>query len=167
MAELSKIDVAALRKCNTIVVRMDRKDGTSSVYAVKNATKSERDPFACDQHHLVPAEVILSHSYRMSVREVDCIAHLYFSPGGECLDVTDTAVAALRAGDILGFTFYMDAMTTGRMSDAGFSSDCLYLTISRGGKLVAKFLVNTWIGQNSPFCGRFVRGAKEREETAA
>src|SRR5215510_11663806 len=56
MYTLTKMDVAALRAADTLCVHLT-KDRPGLVRAIKRANVTERNPFAQDAEHIIPAEV--------------------------------------------------------------------------------------------------------------
>ena len=163
---LSKLDVAAIRKCDWLTVRYVAQPAgsrASQVEAWKRANKTESDPFAQDVVHLVPASVTLLQDTRHDYSRAECVAVIWPYSAGHVRSVIDT----LRAGDQIEMQFYPDGHSSPALLKAGFHADLLSLGIRRGGKPFAVFDFDVEISNSISW--RMCRGvtAREIEQIAA
>jgi hypothetical protein len=131
--ELTKIDIAALRHADHIVAWLDCNGVVGSKFeAVKRAEKTEKNPFATDIRHEIPAPVRTHGNAAWS-----CVESVSLFPSQACQ--ASSALATLRVGDAIALEFYPDSHTTQALREAGFHGDAFNLHIHRKGKLVATF----------------------------
>lgn len=156
---LTKTDIAAMRQCDHLVVR---RDPAPLVYCIKNAKRSEHDPFGQDIRFNIAVPVIIGHDWRYDVSHCTAFNMIWNYP----TQITQTGciLATLRVGDEIRFVFMVDGHSTQAMEDAGFHGDVLKLEVRRGGKLVADWDLAVSICQNNT--ARMVKGAVLRREAA-
>jgi hypothetical protein len=151
MCELTKIDIAAMKKCTHFIVRRDSKP---LVYCVKSVEKTEANPFAQDVHHyLTDAPVEFNGAWDIDVSACYAFAMLWNYPD----QVTEfgSILSTLRAGDKVTFNFRPDWHTTGNMKDVGLHADVLEMRVYRGKE---RFLWNLKV-QIAPDTHRMINGA--------
>ena len=136
MTTLTKMDVAALRKADTLVVHLSKEHANGLVRAIKRVERDERNPFAQDVEHIITAaSVSLYHSNASDLIAnggVRCTGHVSFYHSQNT--PASTIIHTLREGDEITFRFYPDAHTNGYVFDAGLHADVLYLDVRRNGK---------------------------------
>lgn len=156
---LSKIDVAAIRKCDWLTVRYYAQPSasrTSQIEAWKRAEKTERDPFAQDVVHIVPASVTIRHDYSRISSSAECVAVIWPYSEGHVRSIIDT----LRAGDQIELQFYPDGHSSPALLKAGFHADLLSLSVRRNDKRVASFDLTVELSNNT---WRMCRHVTERQ----
>lgn len=141
---LTKLDLAAISKCDYLTVRFAGSDvGRSRVDAIKRAVKTGSDPFAVDRYHAIAAPIgVFGYDYKPDdVCRVTCVEvlWLYHDQHGHVASVFGT----LRAGDAIKFEFYPDCHSNGNMARAGLHGDALRLHVYRGDEAVRR-LVAVW-----------------------
>jgi hypothetical protein len=135
---LTKTDIAALRKCDSIAVHLSQHSPEGKVRAIKRAKKSERDPFAQDVEHVVTANVKINGGWcddmqdKIKKGHAACFAlvNLYH----EQRTPESNVIHTLREGDEITFRFYPDAHSNGYVAQANLHADVLYLDVTRKGK---------------------------------
>jgi hypothetical protein len=140
MTTLTKIDVAALRKCDDICVHLGARHPDGLVRAIKRKGYGNPDPFATDIEHIVTAKVeidTLRGRQALEAGDVQCFAMIgvYHSQHTGQSSILKT----LRAGDEITFRFYPDAHTNGYVAMGGLHADVLYMDVRRDGKTVARW----------------------------
>ena len=134
---LDKIDIAALRKADRILFR--HSGGKSTIEAIKDGVKTERDPFARDVDHIIPCDFRIedyteglfriSHDARRAGRfEAFESVHRYAHTTG----VFDTFAAFLRPGDEIRLEWMRDAGRTLALAETPLHADELRAHVSRG-----------------------------------
>lgn len=157
--KLTKIDLAALRQCDSIVVHF-KGAGESSVKAIKRARTSERDPFAADQHHTIAAPVNCRHVYGVPAHtHAEAFGHISVYHGQTT--PVGSILAVLRVGDQIGFEFYPEAHSNGYLIDAGLYGDVLNLHVTRGKQRLVFEIDHCNSPNNS---ARMVRGVADAPE---
>ena len=160
---LEKIDINALRTCDTVLVHYNGAGGAGWVHAIKRGVKTEADPFASDQTHILPIEVHIYKNWRADVSRAECWSHITLYP--DTFGPEETAIHALKVGDTVVMEFYPDHSTNGYMEAAGLHGDVLRMYVQRNGKTVAQYILDRSI---SPSTGRLCRHVYRKEdETAA
>ena len=133
---LTKIDIAALKKCDDIVFR--RRDGRDTVEAIKRKPEATAsNPFPQEHIHIIEVGSYL-RNYRKEPAPGDAWTAFDMLHGRN--PCAETAISAMRPGDTLqiNWTAGNDTQT---MTDAGFSTDELALVILRNGKAVGCYLL--------------------------
>ena len=157
MYELTKLDIAALRACDYLVVEFDARDKCNHVYATKTATPSERDPFAQDARHFMQAPVSVRVYRSEDTSHANARAHMRVYRGFPC-DVR-SVLGTLRAGDSIAFEFCAGAHSTDAILDAGFHGDILRVRVRRKGSTDYQnddqFTIDSRVGETGH---RMVRG---------
>ncbi len=138
---LTKIDIAALRQANRLIVHFNQDiPERTGVRLIKENRPTERDPFAQDIEHHLPAPVTVhnrqSWSNDLPERGVRAFGHIYLYPpmrnSGDMLYCNDTIISLLRAGDRIRFRFDADGGNCGFIVGANLHADALYLIVERG-----------------------------------
>jgi hypothetical protein len=146
--ELTKIDIAALRHADHIVAWLDCNGVVGSLFeAVKRAEKTEKNPFATDIRHEIPAPVRTVFDYRDENATWSCVESVTFYRSQACQ--ASSALATLRAGDAIALQFYPDSHTTQALKEHGFHGDAWNLLVYRKDKLVATFELRSSICQDN------------------
>jgi hypothetical protein len=152
--ELTALDVAALRKCDSLYVW--RRNDDSGVIANKRVERNAKDPFASDTaRHAIEAPVRLKYDYRYDNSGANCSAHVSQYPTQKCH--VSAIFATLRAGDGVAFEFYPDAHTNDYCAAAGLHADLLWMHVYRKGALLATWELGTSICPDNS--ARMCRGA--------
>lgn len=147
-AALTKMDIAALRQCDSLSVGLGVRDGAEPFCeAVRSIPKTESNPFATDARYSIPALVTTesgSLSSYTSSKPTRCFETLstYRVLGPN--DV-GTALATLREGDHVEFRFCPDYAANDYVAKAGLHADCLRMFVLRKGKRVGEFTLATSI----------------------
>ena len=164
---LTKMDIAALKHADCLCVHIT-KDGTI-VRAIKRNPRTEKQPFATDLEHVIPATVGLEGLRgrdELAAGRVTAFASVNLYPTQKhtaCL-----ILQTLRAGDELTFSFWPDAGTNGYVAAAGLHADCLYLHVRRNGKQIANWhLADSICPDNSARMVRGVPNSASYEKDAA
>jgi hypothetical protein len=124
MYQLTKMDIAAIRKADLLSVSLN---GTETrVTAIKEHRPTESDPFARDAEYRIEVSV---ESYSPSQSQ-KCFALLHLYRDMDCHP--SAILSLLRVGDSIRFQFYPDAHTTENLKNAGIHGDVLRLIIERG-----------------------------------
>lgn len=134
--KLTKLDIAALRKCSRIVFRHN--DGVSSVTAVKENRPSEKDPFARDIDHGIGAawqledyaegqDQMTYEARRDGAFTAFEVVYRYNSRAP-----IDTIISMLRPDDVIRLDWKRGGRRCGLLVEAGLHGDALDLTILRG-----------------------------------
>ena len=156
MLTLTKTDIAALRKGDDLIVRIDGKTGGRAM-VVKRKPYYSKDPFATDVYHDLTATVGME-SLRGDQEMRDGHVHAFAMIGIYHNQHTDTSaiLRSLKAGDEIRFTFWADGHSNGYIAAAGLHADVLYLNHYRNGKLLAKWEIATSVTPNNS--ARMVKG---------
>jgi hypothetical protein len=137
---LTKLDIAALRRCDDICVHLGSRHPEGLVRAIKRKGYGNTDPFATDIEHIVTAKVAidtLRGRRAMEAGGVECFAMIgVYIPQhtGQ-----SAILKTLRADDEITFRFYPDAHTNGYVAMGGLHADVLYLDVRRDGKTIARW----------------------------
>lgn len=152
---LTKMDIAALRQCDQLIVR---RDPDALVYATKKIAKQVNNPFASDEAvYTIAAPVRFAESWRRDTTHARAFELLYnytnqVTPFG-CI------LATLKVGDAIEFVFCADAHSSQAMREAGWHADALQLMVRRAGKLVAQWDLSVSVMRDGP--SRMVKGTVE------
>jgi hypothetical protein len=137
MITLTKTDIAAIRKADDLIVRIDNNTGKSvgKVQLVKRKGLYNKDPFAQDMYHELTATVgmeSLAGDREFTSGNVSAFAMV----GIYHDQYTDTSamLKSLKVGDEVRFTFWPDAHSNGYVAAAGLHADVLYMRVYRKGK---------------------------------
>lgn len=148
MYELTKLDIAALRACDTLSVQYAKDGGT--VYATKEIAKTERNPFAQDVQHYMEAPVSVRVYRGEDTTDARAWGHMRLYRGQPC--ESRSALATLRAGDKIAFEFAAGAHSTDAILAAGFHGDTLRIRVRRKGQTDYQnddlFTLTSRVGQN-------------------
>jgi hypothetical protein len=138
---LTKLDIAAIRKADDLVVHLNAQYPDGVVRLIKRVRPDLKNPFAHDvEHKIESAKVELSgHRGRdgLANGSVKCFAMIGLYHG--MCEHASGVMKTLRAGDEVTFKFYPDAHTNGYLSACGLHGDALYLQVRRKGKTIAKW----------------------------
>lgn len=149
--ELTKLDIAALRKADSICfdhnVRSGFDDDTRRghfIRAIKRRAPSDSDPYATDITHRIEVTSYL-HDYAAD-RELDRDGTMFpsyftaFHMAHHVSPELETVFATLRPGDRLDMG-WARGNSTRNLEEAGLHRDELRLTVRRGEKWKRTFLV--------------------------
>lgn len=159
---LTKLDLAALRRCDRLVVRIDGPDETA-VHAIKEPERDSTDPFARDVYHVIPAPVrmtgIMGGVTNDIKRHARCFSmmSLYRSQ----VNNISSAINTLKTGDKIAFYFYSDYGSNGYAAKAGLHVDALELHVWRGDKKVAEFVIDFGCTPNNS--ARMIKGVPDSD----
>jgi len=132
MRALTKLDIAAIRKADTLVIHLNKANPQGTVRCVKRADYTI-DPYAKDQSYSLDCDVVLRHVYgaTTSVTDTDiaCFGHVSIYSGQRC--PVYCMLETLKEGDELTFSFYADAHSNGYIAKAGLHADVLNLLVRR------------------------------------
>lgn len=132
---LTKADINALKRADTIIVRLDATGG----YCELVRRKPEDDPLAYEQRHRLACEVAETYRYNAGDKRHDW---RYFSATtlykGEVYHA-QALLALLREGDRVRFEFYPDAHRNGYVAQTNLHADMLRLIVWRKDKRFAEF----------------------------
>jgi len=166
MTTLTKIDISALRKADSLCVHLSR-DYTIA-RAIKRNPKTETNPFASDVEHIVNANIRLATmrgEAELAAGQVKCfsMSNLYPSQRHPATLILRT----LREGDEITFRFAADAHSNCYIAAAGLHADTLYLDVLRKGKTIAYWELETSVCPDNSV--RMCKGvpSSERYETSA
>lgn len=146
MAQLTKLDIAALRHADDLTVHLSAKTPDGLVRLIQRKRPDERNPFAQDVEHLLSVEVSMAtHRGQEALKagNAQCFAMvgLYRSQNTPAW----CALRTLRADDEIEFQFHPDYHTNGYVAMAGLHADSLVLTVRRDGKTIAHWEIATSI----------------------
>lgn len=168
MAEylLTKIDIAALRQADRLVVAFNGGNAsmrTTGVTAIKEKRPNEADPFAVDVDHRIDAPVSVLHRSDDSLAGAACFAFVGFYHSQHTH--ASSVIRTLRAGDEVQFIFAPDYHSTENLRNAGLHADVLLLVVRRDGRTVAEWELDhvTCPGNTARMC----RGVASREYSLA
>lgn len=153
---LTKIDIAALREANRIVISYNESSDQyrkTGVRLIRDAKKTEKTPFAEDVEHTFEACPVSVARHGLDVTGVTAFAHIYFYPSQHTPE--STIAAMLRAGDQIEFRFMPDEHTNGYVAAAGLHADVLLLCVVRG-KQRLTFEIESCVSPNNQ--ARMIRG---------
>lgn len=152
---LTKIDLAAIRTCDQMVIR---RDPEVRVYCVKTARKTAQNPFATDVHHNLPVPVEIAHSWNKVTDGCTAFEMLWNYPS----QVTQFGciLATLRVGDEIRFIFEVDGHQTQALEEAGFHADMLQMEVRRTGKTIARWEMSVKVCQDNT--ARMIKGSRKR-----
>ncbi len=147
LAPLTKLDIVALRKADTVCVHLNLDNPAGLVRAIKRADRS-KDPYAQDAEHRVTAECSLD-GYRCReaflAGRVKCYASFTVYRDSNAASILRT----LRIDDAVVFRFYPDGECNGFAAAAHLHADALYLDVYRNGAKRATWLVDVQIAEES------------------
>lgn len=149
---LTKIDIAAMRKCDRLIVR---RDPDAMVYAIKAGAKSAKTPFAQELRHDIAAPVVFAYRWNMDVEGCSAFEVLWCFPSQTT--PLGSTLATLRAGDEIRFVFDADGHGTEALKEAGFHADVLQLQVRRNGKAHAEWDLAVSVCQGNS--ARMIKGA--------
>lgn len=153
---LTKMDIAAIRQCDHLVVRSDPK---AAVYATKKLKRQENAPFAPEEAiYTMPIPVRIADTWRLDTSDAMAFEMLWNFP----TQITQLGCifATLKVGDEVALVFEADGHSTQAMQEAGFHADVLKMTVRRGGKHVAEWELAVSVCENNS--ARMVKGAVKR-----
>ena len=119
MTALTKLDIAAIRQADAIVVCLYQREPDGKVRLIKHVERNENNPFAQSIEHNLPADVVISGYHGTGIKDgaVSCSAHAdIYHPQ---ITPLSSALRTLRVGDKLRFVFRPDAHTTQALCNAG------------------------------------------------
>jgi hypothetical protein len=146
--ELTKMDIAALRQADHIVAWLNSNGVVGAKFeAVKRAEKTEKNPFATDVRHEIPAPIRTVYDYRDQDAQWACVESVTFYQSQACQ--ASSVIATLRAGDAIALQFYPGAKTTEALRGHGFHGDQFNLLVYRKDKHVATFELSSSICQDN------------------
>lgn len=152
---LTKIDIAAMRKCDHLVVR---RDPDAMVYCTKAVKKTAASPFTRELQHTVPAPVVFADDWRCDNSGCSAFEMLWNFPSQTT--PLGSTLATLRAGDEIRFVFDVDGHSTIALAEAGFHADVLNLEVRRNGKAHAFWELAVSVCQGNS--ARMIKGAVKR-----
>jgi hypothetical protein len=146
--KLTKQDIAALRKMDSLSVYRDVAKDESRVTCTKEPTREEkeRDPFVQEVRYAIGAPVRIKASEfstwsddtrNEATKGARAFAHI--SIYREQITHAGSILRLLRAGDEIGFEFRADSHSNGYVARARLHADVLALLMYREGKLVAEY----------------------------
>lgn len=164
MYELTKMDVAAIRACDSLTVRYSSTDG-ATVWVEKEIPKTPANPFAQNATHALDAPVSVYVYRGEDTSQWRAYGHTRIYRGQRC--EARSALATLRVGDRISFEFAAGAHSTDAILAAGFYGDVLRLIVRRKGQtdyqLDDQFTITSRVGTA---CHRMVMGLIPRPERA-
>ena len=164
---LSKIDIAALRKADSILFRSE-KDGTHTISAIKKADQpSEKNPFPQESRRDIKVSASLRDYSKGSFGSdwrVESYEAFHMTHSAQYCDEWETFASLLRDNDeiILAWTY---ENTSPAMQEAGVSRDELRLVIKRGEKRMS-FLNDSRVYVNAGK-HRMIKVTHKQEEASA
>lgn len=167
--KLTKTDIAALRKGDSIAVHLTKNSPEGWVRVIKRAPlKSDKNPFPQDVEHVIPAHVTINGSWGRTPESIltgaaKCFAlvNLYHSQRTPESNIVKT----LRDGDEITFRFWPDAHSNGYVAQADLHADVLYLDVRRNGKTLHWELDHGVCPNNSArMCQGFVSEKYRRDQ---
>jgi hypothetical protein len=138
---LTKIDIAALRKADGLIVAFNRPGDLRKprVEAFKRApAPSASNPYPQEGRHSIPCKVSVQYDHEVDHGGVECWSHVNLYASQHCDG--SSVLATLRAGDEIEFRFWPDAYTSDTAARAGLHGDIVNLLVHRGGRHAATFL---------------------------
>jgi hypothetical protein len=129
MNALTKLDIAAFRKADTLCVHLHKNKPNGLVRLIKNADRNVA--FDSNKEHVLECPVTLHgwHNRDAILDGANCFAHISFyhaqNTPASCI------VNTLRVGDEISFEFYPDAHSNGNTTKAQLHADALYLIVRR------------------------------------
>jgi len=151
--ELTKIDIAALRQADYLMIgthgasNYSRQTKPDPVFrAGKRFPKSEKNPYEHDVQHSVPAPIRCKYNYKTPDSEYHCAEYLSLFPDQKC--DTSSILATLRAGDAIAIEFYPDHGTHDDLREGGFHCDAVQLLVYRKGSLHATFMLASRVNRS-------------------
>lgn len=164
---LTKVDLAALRQMDDLVVQRYRNRGgeiVDRVECIRKVQKTEANPWVTEQIHRIEAPIrIRDDSWTMSKLDLtDATAFAMLGNYKHTLTTFTSALATLRAGDEIHFEFHPDYHSTQYLAEIGVHCDVLMLHVRRGEKRIA-----CWEIQQSTCpdnTARMVRGIRPKRE---
>lgn len=158
MYELTKLDIAAIRRADDLVVSLA--EGKTQVTLTKKKRYNDPDPFAQDIRYTMDAPVTLDGWHRRDeTKTARCFSYvtIFHSQHTHTSSVLNT----LRAGDQISFRFWPDAHSNTNMARAMLHGDVLYLDIYRKGQRFAEFEIDHSNGPDNS--ARMCRNVKNTE----
>lgn len=144
MNPLTSVDIAALRKADSILFH--HKDDDGKIAAVKEAREaSARNPFPTESRHVIPVE---SSVRRFTRGEGNAYTAFCMISSAQYSPAWTTIAALLRAGDVLSLAWYR-GNNSPVITDAGLVRDELRLCVKRGDKQRFVFIVEVSVGQDN------------------
>lgn len=148
MTPLSKIDLAALRKADSMCFDLYRRDDEiiSRIRAIKRHEPSPADPYARDIEHPIDVNHVVVDYDNSTYDAVYEAFHM--SHSSQYSDTLQTILRLLRAGDELTL-YWVAGNSNGYLEEANLYRDELKLVVMRGGKRALTFNVDTSICANN------------------
>lgn len=158
MYTLTKLDIAAIRKADDLVVVLA--EGKPAVTLTKKKRLNDPDPYAQDTRYSLDAPVTLDGWHRREeTATARCFSYVTIFHNQHTH--TSSVLNTLRVGDQISFRFWPDAHSNTNMARARLHGDVLYLDVYRNGHRHAEFEIDhTNCPDNS---ARMCRGVKNTE----
>lgn len=159
---LSKLDLAAMRGCDHLVVRIDQRSAgqVGEVRCVKKLKRSVANPFEDEAVFVVAGlPVVFSARWNVDVSRAHAFAMMWQYPGSQVTHLS-SVLACLRVGDEVRFEFAPDDGSSPMSLERGVHCDILRLAVRRGGKLALEFDIDSHIAPAGST--RMVRDAVRR-----
>jgi hypothetical protein len=143
---LSRLDIAALRKADSVVFRQSF-DRTGEIVAIKEPTQTqrERDPFAQEvRHRIAVGSHVHTYGRESGARHsaFEMIQNADYAPAWT------TIAGLLRVGDIVSLS-WLRGNQTESLNGAGMVRDELRLAVKRGERGRFVFLVSVRVGPDN------------------
>jgi hypothetical protein len=161
---LSKTDIAAIRKADSLCIHLNARHPNGLVRLIKRKPYNAQ-PFETDQEYVLANEHVTMETtsgrdaLERGIAECFSLVSIYHSQGCPSSSILKT----LRAGDELTFSFYPDCHSQMYVARAGLHADCLYLHVRRNGKRHTFELESSICPENS---ARMCRGVPASESYA-
>lgn len=140
--ELTKLDIAAMRAATYMVASHNvNGDGAPRIEFAKEFAKSDKNPYATTEYHLIEAPIRVPYNYKQPDAQYRCLTSVRFYASQACQ--ASSALATLRAGDAVAFQFYPDSHTNQYLEEKELHGDALNMLVFRKGKHVATFELQT------------------------
>lgn len=158
---LTKLDIAAFRKADTLCVHLDAHNPEGLVRLIKRGDRN-KDPFAQDVEHIVSCEVTVPVRRNLDTG-AKCFGYVDFYHSQ--LTETSCVIRTLRAGDEITFRFWPDCNSNDYVRRAGLHADAMFLDVKRQGKRVACWKLESSICPDNS--ARMCQGFVDRDVVAA
>lgn len=164
---LSKLDLAAMRACDHLVVRIDQKNAgaVGQVLCVKKLKRTVSNPFQDEARYTVGdgSFAVFASRWNVDVSRAHAFTMIWQYPGSQVTHQS-SILQCLRAGDEVRFEFIADHGSSPMLLERGLHCDVLQLVVRRGGKVALEFELEQHIAPAGST--RMVRDAVRRHSEA-
>lgn len=129
MYAVTKTDLNAIKQGDRIAVHINSLHPAGLVRVIKENRPTDKQPFAQDVEHIVPASAVQTNHAHEQGQAIKCFELLYLWGSDS---IAKSVFGMLKPGDRIRFEFRPDYYANGYAKKAGIHVDALHLRVMRG-----------------------------------